>query len=73
MGQKELFDELCHAIVNYDEEAARQTAIRAVEAKADLIEGLKLMSGVLRDIGEKFQSGELFLPHMVMASDAMLA
>jgi methanogenic corrinoid protein MtbC1 len=73
MEQKELFEELCNAVVTYDEEGAKEIARRAVEAKVDLIEGIKLMSQALREIGDKFQSGELFLPHMVMASDAMLA
>ena len=72
-SQKEVFEELCNAILNYDEEGAKKSAEKAVEAKADLVKGIKLMSDVLKGIGERFHSGELFLPHLVMASDAMLA
>ena len=72
-NEKEIFEALCNAIANYDEEGAKKIAKEAVEAKLDLIQGIKLMSEVLRGIGERFHSGELFLPHLVMASDAMLA
>lgn len=72
-NQKEIFEELCNAIANYDEEGAKNVAKKAVEAKADLLKGIKLMSDVLKGIGERFHCGELFLPHLVMASDAMLA
>ena len=71
--EKEIFEALCHAIESYDEEGAKRIAKEAVEAKLDLIQGIKRMSEVLRGIGERFHSGELFLPHLVMASDAMLA
>jgi len=72
-NEKEIFEALCNAIANYDEEGAKKIAKEAVEAKLDLIQGIKLMSEVLRGIGERFHCGELFLPHLVMASDAMLA
>ena len=72
-NEKEIFEALCNAVANYDEEEAKKIAKEAVEAKLDLIQGIKLMSEVLRGIGERFHAGELFLPHLVMASDAMLA
>jgi len=73
MSQKEIFEELGNAISSYDEEGAKRAAQKAVEAKVNLIQGIKFMSEVLKGIGERFHSGELFLPHVVMASDAMLA
>ena len=72
-SEKEIFEQLCNAITNYDEEGAKQIAQKAVEAKANLVKGIKLMSETLKGIGERFHCGELFLPHLVMASDAMVA
>jgi methanogenic corrinoid protein MtbC1 len=71
--EEEIFDDLCNAIRAYDEEGAQKAAQKAIEQKADLIRGIKEMSTTLGEIGEKFHSGELFLPHLVLASDAMLA
>ena len=59
-NEKEIFEALCNAIANYDEEGAKKIAKEAVEAKLDLIQGIKLMSEVLRGIGERFHCGELF-------------
>lgn len=72
-NEKEIFEELCNAIKMFDEEAAKKTALKAVDEKLDLMKGIALMSEALREIGDKFSAGELFLPHVVLASDAMIA
>ena len=72
-SEKEIFEELCNAIKTYDEESAKKAALKAVEEKADLVQGIKEMSDALRAIGDRFSAGELFLPHMVLAADAMMA
>jgi len=70
---KEVFEELCDAIRTFDEEAAKKAANKAVEEKGDLMKGIQEMSTALREIGDKFSARELFLPHVVLAADAMTA
>jgi len=72
-GERVIFEELCSAIRTFDEEGAKKAANKAVEEKADLLKGIQEMSDALREVGEKFSAGELFLPHVVLASDAMMA
>ncbi len=72
-GEKEVFEELCNSIRAFDEEGTKKVAQKAVEKNVDLLKGIKEMSATLVEIGERFHSGELFLPHLVLASDAMLA
>lgn len=72
-NEKEIFEELNNAIRGYDEEAAKKFAQKAVEAKLDLTKGIEEMSATLREMGEKFHCGEIFIPHLVMSSDAMIA
>jgi trimethylamine corrinoid protein len=71
--KKEIFEELNKAIRTYDEEGAKKAALRAIEEKVDLVKAIKEMSNTLQEIGEKFHRLELFLPHLVMSGDAMLA
>jgi len=69
--QNEIFKELCDAIRSFDEGNVKKAAEAAVEKKADLMKAIKEMSDTLAEIGEQFHRGELFLPHLVMAGDAM--
>ncbi|MGA2464186.1 MAG: cobalamin-dependent protein [Thermodesulfobacteriota bacterium] len=71
VNSNEIFKELCDAIRSFDEGGAKKAAEAAVEKKADLMKAIKEMSDTLAGIGEQFHQGELFLPHLVMAGDAM--
>ena len=70
-NRDETFKELCDAIRSFDEGGVKKAAEAAVEKKADLMKAIKEMSDTLGGIGEQFSRGELFLPHLVMAGDAM--
>lgn len=70
---KDSFEELINAIKGYDMAGAKRAAKRAVDEKRDLPKGIDEMSDALRVLGEQFHSGEIFVPHLVMASDAMIA
>jgi len=67
------FNDLTKAILEYDSDAAMKIAEKAVKEKADLLAAIEVMSEALRTIGDKFAAGEVYLPHLVMASDAMIA
>ncbi len=62
------------AILDFDDEAAGEVAKEALAAgvnPAELIE--EGFTAAMLEIGEKFGSGELFLPHVIAAADAMQA
>ncbi len=71
MEKSDYIKMLREAILRYDAEAALRIAEDAVKADVDPIEAIEngLAAGI-REVGEKFQRFEVFLPHLVMASDA---
>lgn len=69
-----LLNELQEVIISCQEDEARKKAQEILDAGLDPVEALqKVMADSARIIGEKFDSGEYFLPHLVMAGDAMMA
>ncbi|CEP67243.1 Cobalamin (vitamin B12)-binding domain [Moorella glycerini] len=72
-GEK-LLKELKDAIVSCQEDEAKVKAQEILKAGIDPIFTLQtVMTESARIIGEKFDNGEYFLPHLVMAGDAMMA
>jgi methanogenic corrinoid protein MtbC1 len=67
------YDRLRRAIVEYDNEAAADAAKAVVENGLDPLEALHVMTESIREIGDKFGKGELYLPDLVGASSAMLS
>jgi corrinoid protein of di/trimethylamine methyltransferase len=66
--------ELSQAIKTYDIEAAKKGALKALEMKMDPFEVIvKALTPAIKEVGDLFESGEIFLPHLVMAGDAMMA
>ncbi|MDA8228075.1 MAG: cobalamin-dependent protein, partial [Desulfitobacterium hafniense] len=72
--QQELLNELKEAIINCFEDDAKAKAQEILNAGIEPVYTLQtVMTESARIIGEKFDSGEYFLPHLVMAGDAMMA
>jgi 5-methyltetrahydrofolate--homocysteine methyltransferase len=67
------FDELRAALLAYDETAVARTARRLVDSGADAREGLDCLAATIREVGDRFESGEVFLPELMLAADAMAA
>jgi len=67
----EILEELEKAIKEYDNEKAASLAKKAVEKKIDPIKALDAMTVAIREIGDGFGRGELWLPDLVGAADAM--
>lgn len=70
---KQTLESLRKAIIEYDTDAAVSAAEQVVANGIDpmkAIDVIKESSGVIAD---KFDSGEYFLPHLVMAGEAMTA
>ena len=67
----EALEKLGKAILEYDREGASKWAKRAIAEKIDPTEAIDAMTTAIREVGEGFRGGDLFLPDLVGAADAM--
>ena len=68
-----MFEEIRQAVVDGDEAAAASRAQTALDGGEDPSAVLDALSEAIREIGDRFQRGEAFLPEMMLAADAMKA
>ena len=68
-----IIENLRRAIVEYDAEATAKWARKSVEAKIDPIESLDALTEAIRQVGDLFSKGELWLPDLVGAAAVMQA
>jgi corrinoid protein of di/trimethylamine methyltransferase len=69
----EVLENLKKAIVQYDKERAAHFAKKAVQEEVDPVEALDAMTVAIRQVGDGFGKGELWLPELVGAAAAMTA
>jgi corrinoid protein of di/trimethylamine methyltransferase len=69
----ETLENLKRAVIECDAEAAASWARKAVEAKIDPIKAADALTEAIRQVGDRFGRGELWLPDLVGAADAMQA
>jgi len=68
----DIYEEAAQAIITSDRAAAEEVAQRALDqgiAPADIMQN-GFVKGI-QEVGELFESGELFLPELMMSADAM--
>jgi corrinoid protein of di/trimethylamine methyltransferase len=72
--EERVLQKLYEAVLNFDSTAAENAAKEAMALNMDPIKAIEegLARG-LREIGDKFERGELYLPHLIMGADAMEA
>ena len=64
-------EQLKNAILSYDEEAAKEAAFLIIKNDVDVFEAIQqVLSPALREVGDKFERMEIFLPHLMMAAAA---
>lgn len=73
MPKKEIFDKLKEGIIAYDKEAVEKAAKEAVDEGLDILESINVLTTSIREIGEKYAEGVVFLPELMMAGDTMKA
>jgi corrinoid protein of di/trimethylamine methyltransferase len=74
MSKQVILKKLTDAILSFDESVAVAAAQEALDVKVDPLEALEKGLKVGIDIvGAKFARDELFLPHLLMAADALNA
>jgi corrinoid protein of di/trimethylamine methyltransferase len=69
---KKILENLKKAVIEYDAEEAASWAEKAVEAKIDPIKALDALTEGIRQVGDGFGKGELWLPDLVGAAEAMM-
>jgi len=69
----EILEDLRKAIIQYNNELAISSAKKLVEEKIDPIKALDVMTKAIKEVGDGFGRGELWLPDLVGAADAMSA
>ncbi len=67
----EILEGLKMAIVEYDSERAASLAQRSIEEGVDPTIALSAMTTAIRQVGDAFESGEVFLPSLFGAAEAM--
>lgn len=70
--ESEILENLKRAVLEYDAKGAASWARKAVEEKIGPLKALDAMTEAIREVGNGFGKGELFLPELVGAADAML-
>jgi corrinoid protein of di/trimethylamine methyltransferase len=69
----EILEGLKRAVLEYDVVGSKLWAQKAVEQGVEPLAALQALTEAIRDVGEGFGRGDLWLPDLVGASEAMLA
>lgn len=70
---EEILENLGRAVLEYDNVRAEHWARKAVEAKTDPIKAMDALTKVIRQVGNGFANGELWLPELIGAAGAMMS
>jgi len=65
--------DLKNAVVNYDTDAVEAAARKVIEEGLDPVEAIQNLTEYLREIGDKFGAGEVWLIELMAAANAMQA
>lgn len=72
MEDKEFLAKVAESVINSDEEQAEELARQALEKNMDPMEVINNGYVVgIKEVGEKFEVGELFLPELIQAAEAV--
>ena len=67
----EILEKLKRAIKEYDSQGAASLAREIIQQKVEPMKALEAMMEVIKQVGDAFSKGELWLPDLVGAADAM--
>ncbi len=74
MSEKEIFEKLYESVLGGYMEQAAEAAQQALDANITPLKAIDGgMSPAIKEVGERFGRGEMFLPEMVSSADAMEA
>ena len=67
----EILESLGKAVLEYDNAGAEHWARKAIEVRISSIQAMDALTGAIRQVGEGYGRGELWLPDLVGAASAM--
>ncbi|MGM0368188.1 MAG: cobalamin B12-binding domain-containing protein [Actinomycetota bacterium] len=67
----DILNDLKDMVTNFDVDNAENIAKKAIEEGVDPLQAAKALTEAIRQVGEKFGKGELFLPDLVCASEVL--
>ena len=70
MADKDILSELKQSILDFDEDAALELAQESLAQGIDPVEAVGVLADGLNELGAKFERMEVFLPEIMLASDA---
>ena len=73
MGNVASIQELKNAILDFDEDKAVAASNKVVKDGASPMDAINAMGDALKELGVKFQAMEVFLPEVLLATDAFKA
>jgi len=74
MEKTEWFDKAVQSILDTDEDTAKDVAAKSLEAGVDPLEMINQgFTEGIRKMGDLFERGEVFLPGLIVASEAMMS
>lgn len=71
MSSHEVLENLKKAIIEYDTDGAANCARKAIEEKVDPLKAVAALTEAIREVGDAFGRGELWLPELMGAAEAM--
>ena len=72
MDKQEFFDKVAQSVIDSDEELAEQLAKQALEEGMDPLEVINSGYVVgIKQVGDMFECGELFLPELIQSAEAV--
>jgi corrinoid protein of di/trimethylamine methyltransferase len=67
----ELAQTIKDALLTFEQEKLEETVIKRLQYGGNPLEIVDAITAALTEVGDLFQKGELFLPHLVMAGEAV--
>lgn len=71
VSKEDVLKRLEAAVFEYKTEEAAQLAEEAVRIGIDIMHAVEVLTDAMRDIGDRFNSGELFIPDLVLSGKVM--
>lgn len=67
----DLIQQLKDIVLNFDIDNAEEVAKKAINGGVDPLQAASALTEAIKEVGDKFGSGELFLPDLVCASEVL--
>lgn len=67
----DILDKLAQAVQEGEEDEARSLAEQAIAENVDPMKAVDALTGAIREVGDRFERMEIFLPEMMLAAQAM--